>query len=249
MTVSAPIVLVILVIVAAYFQRFHERFSETTGIIKDVRIKYPTAYYYEYENVEYERRLQNVFGVGKQVRPFWNSFQPPERAPAMITEAFEYAAAEIAKRVRDNKDMRLPNGADTTPIQTVQRRLKGWAMTEDGAVVLKLECIFYRESKYTGKVVEFTVVCRVFKGNVWRYAPMFVRVVGEVSEDHIGMHPVGFSDQPFESQYDAAGATSSRKPTAEDWRNPRLLLSDLKDSQARRPDYQRAVLSVSSLSM
>lgn len=244
-------ILACIAIILIVSRRTKERFGEpTTGMMKNVRIKYPYAYYYELENADYERRVKSIF-IRPYIGPREPKWQPADTAPPVFMEAAEYVGAEIAKIMRDNPAMCLPDG-NVIPIQTVQRRLTGWSYGPLDKMLILIECIFYRENKYTGKVVEFFVNCKLTANQKWAWFVQALNVTGEVAEDQIGLHPIQHSNtNPFETEYDAAGPTSTAKQVAEPWREAKILKSDLNDrltsQQAKDLSFQSRVLNTSSL--
>ena len=170
--------------------------------IKDIKIKYTKAYYYEYESQEYERRIRNIFNPSAQDTAFDYSTLKTDLSllPSEVEEVYNFCTKNIERRVARAPELRLPDGSDIV-IQMVEKRILGW-LRKQRTIYIRFDCLFYRESKYTGKRVEFLVACT--PGTVVSYNIRYldVAVTEEVAEDLIGMHPVSPSADPFDPLYE-----------------------------------------------
>ena len=210
------------------------QFSKDQG--NDVKIKYPKAYYYEYENDLYNEKLLEIF------MPKYTQYQDDSlsysKPTHRVLDAFEYVTSDIAKRVRHAPELAMKGAA---PIQMVERSLI--AFRTDATVTLRFQCVLYRENKYAGKRVEFCVDMIQFGIGLWRTDYLFVSVIDTVSEDKIGIFPLVESDTPFRTEYDSPGFT----PTSATSTPVSLSLRAPPELHPSDPDVQRRILNRSNL--
>lgn len=229
-------IIIILAVIFFSVLASRERFEVP---LKNVVIKYPKAYYYEFENAEYIKRLNTV------LTPTHRKVDIPKRddlPPPNVDEAFRHTVELISRVVQNSKVMQLPDGLPTR-IQTVESKLLGWKLSKHG-VYLQFTCTFYRESKYAGKKVEMSVYYNFQPKDV---TVLHTAVIEEVSEDQIALFPVESSPQnPFMPSYEDAGPSDSRPIKAMSW----LQTSYLRSSEvknAKDPKIQEMILKHTQL--
>ena len=210
----------------------------------NVNIKYKNAYYYEYDDEEYLKRLKTAFGIPPKSQS--QALRKGDEDSEDVTKAYTFVITRIEKVMREasEKEMALPT--PSPPIQTVVARLVGWNRVRTDVYNLTIECVFYRENKYCGKKVEFYVQCNRGYSQV-KYLDAII--TANVSEDDIALYPVTATN-PFDTPYGVAGASSDKTPQIiPKWAQSSLLTRNglvtkwEADGMARDPAVQKAVLT------
>lgn len=160
------------------------------------QVKYKNAFYYEYDNEEYLKRLKvilnirHIFDEGE-----WYHYNVTVNTPNDILMAYNKCIDIISKRLNDNNTLLLPD-QNKVPIQIVHDVLLKYYRNHDNPKLFAfdIQLVLYRQSKYQGKHIELRVVYDK------RYESLFVtdvKLLGVVSEDQIGMFPV-VATNPFD---------------------------------------------------
>lgn len=175
----------------------------------DVIIKYDNAYYYEYGNDEYEQKLRKIFNndckkliVAVEGTKWSNWINPrcvisstdnsceTKITKDLIIEYYNKIFTYISNKINDSDKLILPDDLLTNKkvkIQIVHDILKRYRINinQKEYMMFDIEMILYRENKQHGKHIKFYVVSNNIDINV-----IVVKILGLVSEEQIGMHPV-----------------------------------------------------------
>uniref|UniRef100_A0A6C0KSX8 Uncharacterized protein n=1 Tax=viral metagenome TaxID=1070528 RepID=A0A6C0KSX8_9ZZZZ len=184
-------------------------------------VKYKKAFYYEYDNKTYEKKLKQIFI--KDNNPCFNENDwytygnTPANAPgntgdAALLEkqpdillAYDNCINEFKNELNNTTDMTgtaimlLPD-KNKVPIQVVHDVLLRYRKNKKPQLKhtysFDIELILYRQSKYQGKHIGTRVIYDNDKNSL---NVANIAILGVVSEDSIGMFPV-VANNPFDIQ-------------------------------------------------
>lgn len=169
-------------------------------LIQNLNFKHKMAYNYELENDLYEKALYRTFELNKPtclVKQDYTEEEPLNRVtPEAVTNAYKEAISTIQAKIKESSHFDLPDGTLQTlnPIQMVHDYLLAYRThkTIPEHYLLYIDTILYREGKYHGKNVMFTVLAEKAKG--WNIRVLDAKVKGMVMEDQIALFPVEAND-------------------------------------------------------
>lgn len=181
----------------------------------DPQSKYKNAYYNELSNGEFQSALATIFQMPcdeqKRVQQLvdaaggdWDMGVLPPTNP-FVEEAYNAAVKLISDRTETTPPpVALALPGDTNRIQMVHDRLESYKLgikgrPSENKILMTIEFIFYRFSKYHGKHVKMLVLAEP-KSNPadmapsdimeWMISVVASRVEGIVYEDNIGLYPI-----------------------------------------------------------
>ena len=166
---------------------------------------YPTAYYYEYGNAEYEERLRRTFRnlcttLQLSLHPNdWKGPFVPDVASKRTMRQYADIVPYLEKTLNSSEYLTLPgdNPKSRPNIQVVHDRWLQYYASNDGSMLrYDIEVLLYREAKFEGKHVALSVIKHKNKG----LEVVAARVVGVVPEDKIILFPVTLHD-PLNNTY------------------------------------------------
>lgn len=176
-----------------------DRHPVYNSLVQDLNFKFKKAYNYELENSVYQDALNRTFNLNKVclVKQDYTEEQPLNRVlDPNIETAYQQAVDFIQAKMKESVHFDLPDGSlqVINPIQMVHDRLVSYQIhkTIPDHYILYIETILYREAKYHGKHVEFTVLVERNKG--WNVQVLDAKVKGIIFEDQIALFPVQGND-------------------------------------------------------
>lgn len=178
-----------------------ERHEIYSSIPQDITVKYKDAYYYEYGNEEYERKLREIFknNCNKLIMVVegtnWSKWINPKKnnKPDILLSYYNNIYNFIYESINNSDILNLPNNDSShNKIQIVHDILRRYRFnTDDPSYLLfDIDLVLYREGKLQGKHFKFFVMYNNKSINV-----VALKLIGVVSEDNIIMHPVLANDQ------------------------------------------------------
>lgn len=178
-----------------------ERHEIYSSIPQDITVKYKDAYYYEYGNEEYERKLREIFknNCNKLIMIVegtnWSKWINPKKnnKPDILLSYYNNIYNFIYESINNSDVLNLPNNDSShNKIQIVHDILRRYRFnTDDPSYLLfDIDLVLYREGKLQGKHFKFFVMYNNKSINV-----VALKLIGVVSEDNIIMHPVLANDQ------------------------------------------------------
>ena len=155
-------------------------------------IKYKNAYYYEYDNIEYENKLKETF---KKQKCYINDLKLNKwkteksiKINSLYQKIYDHIYTEI------NNSIYLKHKNDNTEnnqIQIVHDVINQYTFSSDNTTTfLDLDLILYRQSKNNGKHINLQIAIKNNDINVFN-----IKVLGLVNEDKIHMYPVEHYDK------------------------------------------------------
>lgn len=169
----------------------------------DPKVNYTNAYYYEFDNITYLKKLKFVLTVPCELladailTSNWSDIVEPEISNStqnVATGAYTACVQYIYTKINSADSMILPSEVQLpvkTKIQIVHDIFKSYKIhtTSPSMFLIYMELVLYRHTKYNGKHVE--VVCTAKKNNnSWIIHVVAIRILGIVSEESIGIFPV-----------------------------------------------------------
>lgn len=157
------------------------------------QIKYKNAFYYEYDNDEYMKKLNIIFNVRRIFNEGeWYTYNLNDNTPDDILSSYNKCINILTKRLNNNNTLLLPN-EKKVQIQIVHDVLLKYYRNRDSTDLFayNIELVLYRESKYQGKHIALRIVYNK------KYETLFVtdlKIIGVVPEDKIGMFPIVATD-------------------------------------------------------
>ena len=177
-----------------------DRHPVYNSLVQDLNFKFKKAYNYELENSVYQDALNRTFNLNKTclVKQDYTEEQPLNRVlDPNIETAYQQAIEYIQAKIKESVQFDLPDGSlqVINPIQMVHDRLISYQIhkTIPDHYILYIETVLYREAKYHGKHVEFTVLVERNKG--WNVQVLDASVKGVIFEDQIALFPVQGNDE------------------------------------------------------
>lgn len=171
-----------------------DRHPMDTTILTDMKAKNEKAYNYELENKAYEEMLFKTFAISRTCLQDqdWGVVEPNNRViPPTVTDAYEQAIRVLADKLRV---------IGQPKIQIVHDRLISYRRHKRFVSVwMEIQTLLYREAKYHGKDVTFTVLADKNKG-FWNIRILDAKVNGVVFEDKIALFPVQGNDELVTNQ-------------------------------------------------
>lgn len=180
---------------------------EISSIPNDTVTQYPQTYYNEFSNEQFEHALRKIFqypcdkkkSVSQQSQ--WMKNTDWRAVPKFVQTAYDEAVRHISLQLKTSKELHLPyDNPDQRPmVQLVHDRWNAYyTRSASSDLLLDIEFITYRESKFQGKHVVARILCE-WNASKKKYDIFVVEihVEGVVSEDQIGMHPV-LPNNPFD---------------------------------------------------
>lgn len=169
------------------------------SLVQDLNFKFKKAYNYELENSVYQEALNRTFNLNKVclVKQDYTEEQPLNRVlDPNIETAYQQGVTFVQAKIKESVHFDLPDGSlqVINPIQVVHDRLISYQIhkTIPDHYILYIETVLYREAKYHGKHVEFTILVEKNKG--WNVQILDAKVKGVVFEDQIALFPVQGND-------------------------------------------------------
>lgn len=178
-----------------------------SSIPTDVEMKYNTTYYYEFGNDEYELRLRNIFKnnckdlIVAVEGTDWSNWINPRCIISkdsacgglnkdIVYDNYNKVFNYIASKINDSNDLMLPDDVlskKKIKIQIVHDILKRYRLnnTQNDYMMIDIEMILYRQNKLHGKHVKFYAITNGDIVNI-----IVAKILGIVTEDNIGLHPV-----------------------------------------------------------
>ena len=177
-----------------------ERHEIYSSLPVDIKVKYKEAYFYEYGNDEYTLKLREIFNNNCEKLIMvvegtnWTKWQNSKNnnKPDILLSYYNKIYNYIYDTINNSKILNLPNDDNpATKIQIVHDILKRYKQNTDNPsyYLFEIELLLYREGKLQGKHFKFIVLSNNISINV-----IVIKLVGVVSEDNIGMHPVLAND-------------------------------------------------------
>lgn len=191
-----------------------QRHPVNDSIPIDPQSKYKNAYYNELSNGDFQSALAMVFQMpcDEQKRTQavvdatsdWDMGVLPPTNP-FVEEAYNAAVKLISDRIETTPPpVALALPGDTNRIQMVHDRLESYKLgikgrSSENKILMTIEFIFYRFSKYHGKHVKMLVLAEpksdpndLSPSDImeWMISVVASRVEGIVYEDNIGLYPV-----------------------------------------------------------
>lgn len=210
----------------------------------DYKVEYPTIYYNELTNKEFQDALVLTFS-GQMVLlngAEWVPDMPVDRnniPPPEAVDAYKRIVPWFLESMQRSPYFAIP-GDDPAPFQVVHDHWVSWSRSlfTQGRLRHNLEVLVYREAKYHGKHISLQVVTEGSRV----VGVMNVRVVGMVPEDKFGLFPVVPSDR---TDLENSNMPFSSDPLAE-W--PPLIDEDLvQEEVSRRRAYQEHLEKINKL--
>jgi hypothetical protein len=162
------------------------------SIQNDKKIKYKNAYYYEYDNETYYKKLIQTF---KNQNCYINQFSFHEwhtESSIYITSIYQKIYDFLYNKINQSKYLSLE---DSSNIQIVHDKLNRYSIQND-IVILDLDLILYREFKNHGKHINLYISMN--KNN--QFNVFFINILGTVHEDKIHSSIVKHHDK-FDISY------------------------------------------------
>lgn len=183
--------------------------SSVGAEIKPSKPDYRNTYNFELENEAFTKGLKTALGddcrldemvsvqeLRRKDSP-WTPESPAHKAPTYIgIDCYKGAVAWLAKKVRRAPALQLPGLDAQPPLQIVHDRWLSYRQKQDGGgedVLLRVEVLFYRESKAHGKHYEMWIRCNSGGGSA-SYTVVALELKGVVFEDQIALFPVMGTD-------------------------------------------------------
>jgi len=176
----------------------------------DIVAKYPYTYFYEHDNLKYERILRQVFGYpcskGKDLLKVVNwKIIDLEGGELNINVAYDAVLQNITDKLNSTTALDLPqdNPNSRPRIQVVHDRLlQARTHTQkEYYYAFDMEIILYREAKFNGKHVRLTCLAEYnAERKKWEVNVVELELVGIVYEDQIALFPVN-AYQPNSMKY------------------------------------------------
>lgn len=155
----------------------------------DKKIKYKNAYYYEYDNKEYEKRLKETF---KKEECFVDklNFKDWKREPSIyINSIYQKIYEYLYEKINNSEYLKLE---ESEKIQIVHDYLNRYKFSkEEDVFILDLDLILYREFKNHGKHVNLQIAHNPNNNN---FNVFFVNIKGIINEDKLHIYPVNHYD-------------------------------------------------------
>jgi hypothetical protein len=180
------------------------RHSVQSSLPMNIEVKYPTTYFYEYDNATYDIALKKTFGFpckkGRDLLDV-NQWKLVDLSGEIlnIDEPYNAMLQDTKKKLNDSEYLWLPhdNPNMRPDIQIVHDRLIDLRLNTSTRFkyAFTTEYILYRESKYHGKHVRVTTIVEYDESTKkWGVYVVEIELLGIVSEDQIGFFPVAFTD-------------------------------------------------------
>lgn len=169
--------------IAASNQHIFEDIDENNiiSIANDPIIKYPNAYYFEWQNSQYLQNLLltfkedcNILNKIESIKIYqWNNNKTPQ-----INEIYQTIYYNILDRLNKSKYMYLKNSEN---IQIVKDNLNRYSILND-FIIFDIDYLFYREGKMFAKHVHFIIAYETKTKNI---IVSRCSIKGNVSSDNI----------------------------------------------------------------
>lgn len=158
----------------------------------DPVLQYPSTYMNELNNTEYTEALKRAFKIPVKCDDrFLDSKKPDDSTPIWINDGYRRAVEYIQFILKTTDSFRLCADSEKSPIQVVHDVWLSYSpSTEPKKNKYLIDTILYREPKFIGKHVQFTVIVSPNDVTVCN-----AQVLGVISEDIIALYPVVASDQ------------------------------------------------------
>tara|TARA_Y100000389_G_C17471316_1_gene531437 strand:- start:7509 stop:8153 length:645 start_codon:yes stop_codon:yes gene_type:complete len=151
----------------------------------DKIIKYKNAYYYEYDNSKYEKKLKETF---KTQKCFINNYvfnkwvnEPSIEINAIYQKVYDF----LYDKLNNSNYLALE---EYNKIQIVHDVLNKYTI-ENNITILDLDMILYRQHRSNAKHVNLKIAIKNNEFNVYH-----IKVLGTVNEDKLHMYPVQYND-------------------------------------------------------
>lgn len=163
------------------------------SVFIDHKVKYTNAFYYEYDNEEYLKKLRVIFNIRHIFNEGeWYHYNVTDSTPDDILLSYDKCINILGKRLNNSNTLLLPDEKKVR-IQIVHDVLLKYYRNQDSPNLLAfdIQLVLYRQAKYQGKHIEMRVVYDK------KYDSLFatdLKILGVVSEDQIGFFPVVATD-------------------------------------------------------
>lgn len=180
------------------FQRDRENSPIYESIPSDPKIKYPNAYYYEWQNGQYLQNLLLTFKdscwtmseIESTRFDEWTKVSDIATLDENIKAMYLYIYQHILTKVNESQYMRLRNSES---IQIIHNVLYKYKKSADGRfIVLDIDFLFYRDSKLSAKHVNTVIAYEVENKKI---TVLECSVKGNVGSDTFYLFPVQATDE------------------------------------------------------
>lgn len=180
------------------------RHSINSSIPYDVKVvrQAQKAYYYEFDNNTYDKKLKEVFKSKCEELIIavegtnWSKWKNPKTLKddseiSKILRYYNIVFDHISNQLNTSNIMTLPENRNNRKIQIVHDILNRYRLNLDNTLyyMFDIEMILYREGKLQGKHIKLVAITNGIKVNV-----ILSRIVGVVNEDNIVLYPYVAND-------------------------------------------------------
>jgi hypothetical protein len=183
----------------------------------DPIVKYPKAYYYEFDNKKYMDNLKTALAVPCALLAdavndsSWSKLytfedvEPTQEATQEVNDAYNACIQNVATKLNTSSAMVLPGYTNDTSIksasiQVVHDIMRSYRkhLKEKSMYLIDMELLLYRENKFEGKHVKISCTAKFLPNRkVWFTNVVAAELLGVVPEDQIALFPVNASN-PFD---------------------------------------------------
>ena len=174
------------------------RHTITSSIPYDVTVRNDanTAFYYEFDNETYNKKLKEIFKSSCEELIIategnkWSKWMNPKTSSSeekhKLMQYYDLILSVINDKLNAGNIMDLPGDKPQKPVQIVHDLMKRYRqnISNKDFYLFDIEMIMYREGKLQGKHIKLYVISNGVRLNV-----IAMKVIGVISEDNIVLHP------------------------------------------------------------
>ena len=174
------------------------RHTITSSIPYDVTVRNDanTAFYYEFDNETYNKKLKEIFKSSCEELIIategnkWSKWMNPKISSSKekdkLMQYYDLVLSVIHDKLNTGTVMHLPGDKPQKQVQIVHDLMKRYRqnISNKDFYLFDIEMILYREGKLQGKHIKLYVISNGVRLNV-----IAMKVIGVISEDNIVLHP------------------------------------------------------------